>query len=168
MGQHRPVQVFNLVTRDSIEERVLRSLAQKRSLFEGVFEGNSNEVLIDQLGQQAFVDNIRALIAEEQQAPAPVVAVSVEAGIDPRQALVQAGVQFLEALAAVIKTWPAPDPGQGKVVAELSLFLGTDARTGQPVLQMPLPTAELLQRGAAAVKAIIGGLGTTPRNGDGA
>ena len=33
MGQQRPVQVFNLVTRDSIEERVLRSLAQKQSLF---------------------------------------------------------------------------------------------------------------------------------------
>ena len=37
MGQHRPVQVFNLVTRDSIEERVLRTLEKKRTLFEGVF-----------------------------------------------------------------------------------------------------------------------------------
>ena len=35
MGQHRPVQVFNLVTRDSIEERVLRTLELKRSLFDG-------------------------------------------------------------------------------------------------------------------------------------
>ena len=37
MGQHRPVQVFNLVMRDSIEERVLRTLEQKRSLFDGDF-----------------------------------------------------------------------------------------------------------------------------------
>src|ERR1019366_1031574 len=33
MGQHRPVQVFNLVTRDSIEERVLRTLERKRTVF---------------------------------------------------------------------------------------------------------------------------------------
>src|ERR1700676_4009895 len=39
MGQHRPVQVFNLVTRDSIEERVLKTLELKKSLFDGVFEG---------------------------------------------------------------------------------------------------------------------------------
>src|SRR5213076_1807470 len=43
MGQHRPVQVINLVTRGSIEERVLRTLTQKRTLFEGVFAGGSDE-----------------------------------------------------------------------------------------------------------------------------
>ena len=40
MGQHRPVQVFNLVMRDSIEERVLRTLdvkavAVRRSVHRG-------------------------------------------------------------------------------------------------------------------------------------
>src|SRR5437764_8252652 len=42
MGQHRPVQVFNLVTRDSIEERVLRTLDRKRLIFAGVFTGTSD------------------------------------------------------------------------------------------------------------------------------
>ena len=44
MGQHRPVQVFNLVMRDSIEERVLRTLAVKRSLFTEIFTGTNDEV----------------------------------------------------------------------------------------------------------------------------
>jgi superfamily II DNA or RNA helicase len=148
MGQHRPVQVFNLVTRGSIEERVLRSLAQKRNLFEGVFSGTSNEVLIDQLGQQAFLDNIRALIAEEPVTPVALpdgVATPAEPGFDPRQALIQAGVQFLEALAAVMKTSPATE--------------------SQP---LPSPAAELLQRGAAALQTIVAGLvplPAPPRNG---
>src|SRR5262249_51221653 len=43
MGQHRPVQVFNLVTRGSIEERVLKTLSLKKSLFDGVFTGASDE-----------------------------------------------------------------------------------------------------------------------------
>ena len=59
MGQHRPVQVFNLVTRDSIEERVLRSLEQKRSLFAGLFDGETDEVNFAALGQPAFLDTVR-------------------------------------------------------------------------------------------------------------
>jgi hypothetical protein len=37
-------------------------------------------------------------------------------------------------------------------------LVGTDARTGQPVLQVPLPSAEMLQRGAQALQAILQGL----------
>ncbi len=47
MGQHRPVQVFNLVMRDSIEERVLRVLQQKRNLFEELFAGSGDEIVLD-------------------------------------------------------------------------------------------------------------------------
>ena len=42
MGQHRPVRAINLVTRASIEERVMKTLAQKRSLFDGVFTGTTD------------------------------------------------------------------------------------------------------------------------------
>src|SRR5437764_11271189 len=54
MGQHRPVQVFNLVMRDSIEERVLRVLQQKRNLFNELFSGSSDEIALDAMGQQTF------------------------------------------------------------------------------------------------------------------
>jgi SNF2 family DNA or RNA helicase len=139
MGQHRPVQVFNLVTRDSIEERVLRAVEGKRSLFEGVFGGSSDEVLFESLGQQALLESVRALVADEQPPadgdagaagpPAPAVGAG-----DPAGALVQAGVQFLEALAA---------------------FLATQANGTAKSLAQP----ELLRRGAAAVASILRGLG---------
>src|SRR6185436_15590370 len=61
MGQHRPVQVINLVTRGTIEERVLRTLELKRSLFEGVFAEASDEVSFAALGQRAFLDKVREL-----------------------------------------------------------------------------------------------------------
>jgi hypothetical protein len=35
----------------------------------------------------------------------------------------------------------------------------TDARTGQPVLQLPLPPPEVLKRGAAALHSILKKLG---------
>ncbi len=165
LGQHRPVQVINLLTRDSIEERVLRTLALKRTLFDGVFSGASDEVSFASLGQRAFLEAVRDLVAtEERKPPAPPPAPAAPAD-DPVQALVRAGVQFLEALAAVLSAG-APK-ANGAAPAALPPLVGTDARTGRPVLQLPLPPPEVLQRGGTALQAIVnrlqnGGLPAAP------
>ncbi len=168
MGQHRPVQVFHLVTRDSIEERVLRALETKRSLFASVFSGTADEVLLGNVGQQAFLEAVRALVDEaggsEQSDHSPPITLPpppAPAVADPRQALVQAGVQLLEALAALF-TSANGDGTNGTAPAEPMALVTTDARSGRPVLQVPLPPPELLQRGAAAVQAILRGLGGGP------
>ena len=72
MGQHRPVQVFNLVTGGSIEERVLKTLEQKRSLFEEIFAGGDDEVAFGSLGHQAFLDVVRGLVGEEAPDSGPL------------------------------------------------------------------------------------------------
>jgi superfamily II DNA or RNA helicase len=161
MGQHRPVQVINLVTRGSIEERVLRTLQLKRTLFDGVFARGSDEVDFAALGQRAFLDTVRQLVSDEELRPAALVPQGADAPRspqaiprppqpDPREALVQAGVQFLEALAGVLAgAANRPQPGP---------WVASDARTGQPVLQVPLPAPEMLQRGARALQAILKGL----------
>jgi SNF2 family DNA or RNA helicase len=149
MGQHRPVQVFNLVMRDSIEERVLRVLEQKRSLFEELFSGTSDEVAFGSMGQQAFLEAMRDLFVPAAATPEPAALIQgMEAALardgvsgESGQALLQAGVQFLEALATAMS-------GPGSKVT-------TDARTGQPVLQVPLPTAQMLERGKQALEAIL-------------
>jgi hypothetical protein len=149
MGQHRPVQVFNLVMRDSIEERVLKVLDQKRSLFSELFQGTGDEVAFSSLGQQAFLDKMRELFApaasppeekdeggrmKDEQASLPhPSAFSLQPSEDPRQVLLQAGVQLLEALATVLA---------GSNGATLA---GTDPH--------------LLQRGASALQAILHRLG---------
>jgi hypothetical protein len=161
MGQHRPVQVFNLVVRDSIEERVLRTLEQKRSLFAELFAGTSEEVIFDTLGQQSFLETVRDLFGEEPARPAPPpapVSAPGDATAEARQKLVQAGVQFLEALAAVFAAGAARAGGNGKEDSPLPALVTTDARTGQPVLQVPLPSAEVFQRGAVALQTIVQGL----------
>ncbi|HEY7327397.1 MAG TPA: DEAD/DEAH box helicase [Gemmataceae bacterium] len=156
MGQHRPVQVFNLVMRDSIEERVLRTLAVKRSLFTEVFAGTNDEVVFATLGQQAFLETVRELVCEAKPAETPAsVAASGEAATDPRQAVVQAGVQFLEALAALFGSAGSTQTGaNGNGAFLVSPFLATDAH-GRPVLQVPMPSPETLQRGAAALRTIV-------------
>jgi len=138
LGQHRPVQVFHLVTRGSIEERVLRTLDHKRALFDGVFSGTSDEVNIGALGGQAFLETVRGLVTDEEPQPAPVAA-AMPAAVDPWPALLQAGVQFLEALAiAVAKT---------------------------PGLRLPALPAEVIERGVVAVRTIKDRLGSSPSGG---
>jgi SNF2 family DNA or RNA helicase len=154
MGQHRPVQVFNLVTRDSIEERVLRAVRQKQSVFEGLFSGTSDEIHFDALGGQAFLETVRTLVGEEPEPPAPEPLPLPQPVADARAALVQAGIQFLEALAAVVADGQANGSAAGPLVT-------TDAKTGQAVLQVPLPDPDVLRRGATALQTILQGLGAS-------
>ncbi len=157
MGQHRPVQVFNLVMRDSIEERVLRVLQQKRDLFTELFGGSSDEIALDTMGQQAFLEAMRELFGPTVAAPAtpeatvvtplaaePAVSTPREVPAETGQALLQAGVQFLEALATAFT-------GPGSQVT-------TDPRTGRPALLVPLPEAHLVQRGTQALQTILAAL----------
>ncbi len=140
LGQHRPVRAIHLVARGTIEERVLRTLELKRSLFAGVFAGSADEVSFEALGQRPFLDTVRTLIGEEVPEP-PARSASEEAPPAPppdgRDALVRAGVQFLEALANLCSA---------------------AAQAGQTTLQMPLPPAEVLQSSAAAIRALMEGL----------
>ncbi|MFO0930703.1 MAG: DEAD/DEAH box helicase, partial [Gemmataceae bacterium] len=145
MGQHRPVHVFNLVTRDSIEERVLRVLGQKRELFDALFTGTSDEIAFDGVGQPSFLDALRGLFQPPEPAPEPAELPLPAAG-EPRPdasaALFQAGVRFLEALAVTL------NGADGSVT--------TDPRTGQPALLLPLPSAAALRSGVQALQAILG------------
>jgi superfamily II DNA or RNA helicase len=143
LGQHRPVRAINLVARGTIEERVLRTLELKRSLFAGVFAGTADEVSFEALGQRAFLDTVRTLIGEEVQPPAPSASEAATAPpADGHDALARAGVQFLEALANLCSA---------------------AAQTGQTTLQLPLPPTEVLQSSAAAIRALIAQLNSGPK-----
>jgi hypothetical protein len=60
---------------------------------------------------------------------------------------VTAAVGFLEALASSL-----PATANGTPTPPL---VATDPRTGQSVLQLPLPSAEVLQRGTAALQKLL-------------
>jgi hypothetical protein len=103
MGQCRPVRVVNLVTRGSIEERVLHVLRQKRALFAGLFDSDTDEVNFAALGQPAFLDAVRDLLDGEAS---PAAASAAEA----RAKLFAAAVPFLEALGEYLAIDRPPAP----------------------------------------------------------
>ncbi len=97
MGQQRPVRVINFVTRGSIEERVQKAIEAKRSLFAGVFDGESDEVDFAALGQTSFLDGVREVIDDDKPAAIGADAKTIETLENPD--LLEAAVGLLEALA---------------------------------------------------------------------
>jgi hypothetical protein len=97
MGQSRPVRVVNFVTRNTIEERVLRTLESKQNLFAGVFDGDEDEIAFSAVNPTRFYDAIRELIGEPKpEAAAPATLAPADA--DGRLALWRAGAQMIDAL----------------------------------------------------------------------
>ena len=104
MGQERPVRVLNFVTRGTIEERVLKAIEAKRSLFGSVFDGDSDSVDFAALGNTSFLDGVREVVGI-QKPPTPEPEAPARVHVD----LLEANVRMLEALAAwdAAVAWPA-------------------------------------------------------------
>ena len=64
LGQKKPVRVVNLVTRGTIEERVLRTLEQKQNLFAGVFDGEEDEIAFAAVPTGGFLATVRELLED--------------------------------------------------------------------------------------------------------
>ncbi len=92
MGQKKPVRVVNLVTRGTIEERVLRTLEQKQNLFAGVFDGEEDEIAFASVPAGGFLATVRELIGEGKPDAAKVPLVA------PDWPVLESTVELLESL----------------------------------------------------------------------
>jgi hypothetical protein len=66
LGQKQPVQVYNLVSEQSIEARIANLVDDKQALFSGLFDGESNELKFS--GSGRFLDRVEGLV-EVVEAP---------------------------------------------------------------------------------------------------
>jgi hypothetical protein len=119
MGQSNPVRVVNLVTRGTIEERVLRTLEAKQGLFAGVFDSDEDEIAFEAVNRTGFLDAVREMIGEprSEAVPPPAPILPAEPDLETanaRSELWRAGAQMVEALsrllAAGATTAEVPDP----------------------------------------------------------
>ncbi len=118
LGQKRPIDVYNLVSRACIEERIAGLVAGKRALFKGLFDGTTDQLQFDRSGALGAV--LDRLVAEP--GPPPAVARSpIEAEIED-QASVDA---------------PAPEPETGDEIEPTVVFSDADGVEGAPAIANP-------------------------------
>ena len=69
IGQEMPVQVINLVSKDSIEEQMIDRLHFKRSLFEGTLDGGDDTIFLSEDRFQGFMESLTSLAPEVSPIP---------------------------------------------------------------------------------------------------
>ena len=69
IGQEMPIQVLNLVSKDSIEERMIERLKFKRSMFEGALDGGDDTIFLSDDRFQGFMSSLAPALSEETASP---------------------------------------------------------------------------------------------------
>ena len=63
------VNVINLITKSSIEMRIMAGIQIKGELFSGVFDGGVDEVMFDRKKREEMVNQLREMLGEELEQP---------------------------------------------------------------------------------------------------
>lgn len=61
LGQRLPIDTYSLVSRDCIEERIAALVGNKKALFDGLFDGTSDEIRFEQ--SQSFMSAVARIVA---------------------------------------------------------------------------------------------------------
>lgn len=69
LGQERPVQILNLVSKNSIEEGMIAILRFKTSMFEGVLDGGADSVFINKDKFKKFMEDISCIMDDTPEPP---------------------------------------------------------------------------------------------------
>ncbi len=166
LGQQRPVRVFNLLARGTIEEHIWNLLGFKQELFAGVFDGTSNQVVMRPRGQNRFLSAVDELLKKDASLVSPEAPVHIA-----EKAFPPAPVGPLE---------PAAAPPADQMAAPLLNLLGAMARalfgsagadasslpirvtreegTGEPLLALSLADREKVRAGVELLADALKGL----------
>ena len=113
------MRVINFVTRGTIEERVLKAIEAKRSLFGSVFDGDSDSVDFAAIGSSSFLNGVGEVIGIEKPSAEPEALAKAATGVG----LLEVNVRMLEALAAWDEEVPWPAELRERARASLRALL---------------------------------------------
>lgn len=152
IGQRRSVQVVNLISKDTIEERMLQKLRFKQQMLQGVLDGGEDTIFVSEDRFKEMMENLGAMMAadDSQQPPATIDAAEIEHDDAPpmlpaepphepqpdeSEALLEQGMAFLGGLAKTLQSPEATERLLDKLVRR-------DEQTGRSVVQIPVPDKE--------------------------
>jgi len=180
MGQAKPVQVINFVSKGTIEEGMLSVLAFKRSLSAGILDGGSGEISLGGSRLTRFMKEVESVTGKmgEGEAVSPAEEAAnvasaddggtaqdvddMETTITPTEAAAASphdtDADPWKALAQLGALFVAALSNAGKADAPAHPWIERDPRTGAQSLKMPLPPPETARQLADALSALANGL----------
>ncbi|MBI5192368.1 MAG: SWF/SNF helicase family protein, partial [Nitrospirae bacterium] len=176
LGQHKPVNVINFISRGTIEENLLGLLSFKKSVFEGVLDNGENIVFMGEGKLKQFMNSVAKMVEPVEQTQEPL---SVEAPVTPQpnkghenppispflkeeladspsleadlNDLFKTGISFLEKLSQAISEGNSLKPA-------LSSFIEKDKDTGKGYFKIPVPDEDTISKAVSAFGRLLQGL----------
>ncbi len=169
-GQKRNVSVINLISRGSIEERLLEVLKFKSSLFAGALDGGEDEVF---MGESKFK---RFMATVEKVASAPVASLATVTDAEERgQREETKEATEVKSRASLLTTAQSSSPtadlftaagnffttltrtfaDQQKTKQVVSSLFATDASTGERYLKIPVANEEAVGKAVEALSSLL-------------
>jgi superfamily II DNA or RNA helicase len=184
MGQARPVQVINFVSKGTIEEGMLSVLAFKRSLSAGILDGGGSEISLGGSRLSRFMKDVESVTGSmgtgEAVTPAEEMTNVVSTGDGGSTQDLKADVDVGAGRMAIARTeataapphdadpWHALAQVGAQFVAALAAandpdaaphpWIERDPATGVQALKMPLPPPETARQLAAVLSALADSL----------
>ncbi|MBW7865669.1 MAG: DEAD/DEAH box helicase [Candidatus Hydrogenedens sp.] len=180
LGQHRNVQVYHFIARDTIEHGMLDVLKFKSAMFEGVLDGGETEIFLGGSKMKKFMDTVDQVsgaipahvpVAEEFAEPeltpedeAPWEEPDEEKKEEAREERVAAAAQpqspldgLLELGAELLNQFSRGmrEGGGAQAPVRLENLVVRDGKTGRAAVHIPLPDADTAQK----LGDLLGGLG---------
>lgn len=166
IGQRRNIQVLNMISQDSFEERMLATLEVKASLFEGILDNGDDTVVLDDSRMNNILKAVADYVGEGTDSPDNLSAVMPVGPEDtdnemanvPEESpvaedretdcseLLKRGSDLLSDLSAVLKS---PE----KTAELLDAIVHTDAETGKSELRIPVPDKDAV---ATILSSLLG------------
>lgn len=168
MGQKRPVQVYILITENTLEENLLGTLAAKQDLAQAALDFESTTDIVDlSSGIEDLKRRLEVLLGTQPDAPidqSEKIRQEQEAQrLAQQEKIATAGGQLLNAAFSFLgELVPAPEPTpefqqkQTAIQQRLTDCLNTDDQ-GRPQLTFTLPDAGALQNLAQTLASLLGG-----------
>ncbi len=169
LGQHRPVRVFNLLARGTIEEHIWNLLGFKQDLFAGVFDGTSNQVVMRPRGQNRFLSAVDELLKQDSSLVGPETPVHAPEGApapaparpaEPSAVADQAVAPLLNLLGAMGR---ALFGAAGADTSSLPIRVTREEGTGEPLLALSLADREKVRTGVELLADALKGVAASLR-----
>lgn len=138
------VNVINLIAKHSIEERIMAGIKLKGDLFEGVFDGGKDEVMLSREKRKEMVNQLREMMGEEAE--------MVQAEPVPAEELAEDTPHFLN---------PEVLKDDVDFVAEehaepVEEQLSQEEERDEPARQSPEKMEEVLNQGMGFISGLLG------------
>lgn len=154
-GQKRNVNVINLISRQSIEERMLDMLKFKSSLFAGVLDDGENQIFMGESRFKRFMRSVEQVAVTPEPVSIPTTDEEIE---QPPLFTPSPATEFFTAAESFFGTLAKTFADKQATEKLVSSLIQKDENTGKQYLKIPLENKEVINKAVDALTGLLSAL----------